>query len=281
MKSITHKLRSNGGASLMLALVFLMFCVFVGGSVLAAAAANSYRVVHLADQQTYLDQRSAAMLIADELDPASSNVNIRLTIVDVTQTIEPVNIDNGGLVTKTPANDTIKKHVITAMLPAGLKMTAMQRLAVETALWQYLDAHTTAGSNYDLTLSNFVYNDGSGDTPINSIDQFWFKHTLHSSEPFSGTVNIKGTSSGSNFTSFEAYFTSLSGSDMYDFLVNFGEDSQVHVEMNASYQTKTPVSFTESPAAYPESSTKYAEISSVSTQTAIIWADPAIQKGGA
>ena len=83
MKQIAGKLRSNSGASMVIALVFMMFCLFVGGSVLAAATANGSRVEHLSDQQDYLDQRSAAMLIADEL--RANNANNQLIVHDVTQ----------------------------------------------------------------------------------------------------------------------------------------------------------------------------------------------------
>ena len=68
MSLIKRKLGSKAGASMLLALVFLMFCLFIGGSVLAAATANGSRVAHLKnDQQDYLSQRSAMLLMADML----------------------------------------------------------------------------------------------------------------------------------------------------------------------------------------------------------------------
>ena len=46
----------------------MLFCVFVGGSVLAAAIANGSRVNQaMDDEQAYLSQRSAALVIAEEL----------------------------------------------------------------------------------------------------------------------------------------------------------------------------------------------------------------------
>ena len=68
MNQIKHKLQSKRGASLLIAMVYLVFAVFIGGSVLAAASANGYRIEHLSDQQDYLDQRSAAMLLAEEME---------------------------------------------------------------------------------------------------------------------------------------------------------------------------------------------------------------------
>ena len=65
MKHIKKKLRSRLGASLILAMVFMLFCSFVGGSVLASATANAQRVAQLAEQQDFLLERSAALLASD------------------------------------------------------------------------------------------------------------------------------------------------------------------------------------------------------------------------
>lgn len=68
MKACITKLRSQKGASLILAAVYFLICAFVGGTVLAAATSGS---AHLkdrkADEQTFLIQRSAARVIEQEL----------------------------------------------------------------------------------------------------------------------------------------------------------------------------------------------------------------------
>ena len=80
MKSIKKKLSSNSGASMLLALVFLMFCMFVGGSVLAAASANGSRAARQKEnQQAYLSQRSASLLLADLLK-GDENSAMQLTL---------------------------------------------------------------------------------------------------------------------------------------------------------------------------------------------------------
>lgn len=85
MLSIKRKLRSQRGASMLLAMVFLMFCLFIGGSVLAAATANGSRVEHLKnDQQDYLSQRSAMLLMADLLTGEDGNP-LNITIKEVTK----------------------------------------------------------------------------------------------------------------------------------------------------------------------------------------------------
>ena len=77
MKHLSQKIKSNKGATLLIAIVFMLFCVFIGGSVLAAATANGSRVDQaLDDEQSYLSQRSAALIVAEELrsvDPVRLN----------------------------------------------------------------------------------------------------------------------------------------------------------------------------------------------------------------
>lgn len=83
MKKLKNKLSSKSGASMLLALVFLMFCMFVGGSVLAAATANgSWAARQKENQQAYLSQRSASLLLADLLK-GDENSAMQLTIKDV------------------------------------------------------------------------------------------------------------------------------------------------------------------------------------------------------
>ena len=80
MFKIMQKLRSRSGASMLLAMVFMMFCTFVGGTVLAAATANGNRVAQqIHDQQSYLNQRSALLVIADQLKGNSEN-GLQMTI---------------------------------------------------------------------------------------------------------------------------------------------------------------------------------------------------------
>lgn len=88
MKKLKNKLSSKSGASMLLALVFLMFCMFVGGSVLAAATANGSRAARQKEnQQAYLSQRSASLLLADLLK-GDENSAMQLTIKDVTSSTE-------------------------------------------------------------------------------------------------------------------------------------------------------------------------------------------------
>lgn len=72
MKRIGEKLKSQRGASILLALLFFLLCAMVGASVLMAAASNAGRSrISRAEQQKYLTLSSALQLVCDELESAS------------------------------------------------------------------------------------------------------------------------------------------------------------------------------------------------------------------
>lgn len=120
MLSIKRKLRSQRGASMLLAMVFLMFCLFIGGSVLAAATANGSRVEHLKnDQQDYLSQRSAMLLMADLLVGEGGN-ELQVTITDS-------NVTSG--------EDTIQT-VTFSCSNLGTQTNVMQQLLFNTLITQ-------------------------------------------------------------------------------------------------------------------------------------------------
>lgn len=68
-RAISQKLHSQRGASLLLALLFLLVCSMVAASILMAAAANAgkYRS-NLEEHQTYLALSSAVTTLCDELN---------------------------------------------------------------------------------------------------------------------------------------------------------------------------------------------------------------------
>ena len=67
--SIRKKLNSTQGASMIIALIFFLLTIGVGGMLLTAATTNAGRLSHLAEeQQAYLTTSSAARLLRDQLD---------------------------------------------------------------------------------------------------------------------------------------------------------------------------------------------------------------------
>ena len=69
MTALRRKLRSRRGASMLLALLFLLICVMVSASILMAAASNAGKHrSNLTEHQTYLALSSAVSLLCDELN---------------------------------------------------------------------------------------------------------------------------------------------------------------------------------------------------------------------
>ena len=88
MKRLREKLRSQRGASILLALLMLLVCMMVGSSVLAAAASNAGKIQsNRVEQQKYLTLSSAIQLIAEELAQARYTGRYQLWEWEVTTTV--------------------------------------------------------------------------------------------------------------------------------------------------------------------------------------------------
>ena len=111
MNKIQQKLRSRAGASMLMAMVFMLFCSFIGGTVLASATANAQRVAQMAEQQDFLLERSAALLATDQLQ-LDSGKYLRLTVVDQDRTLQAINMNPNGTYDPAPVAP-IKDRVIT------------------------------------------------------------------------------------------------------------------------------------------------------------------------
>ena len=240
MNQIKHKLQSKRGASLLIAMVYLIFAVFIGGSVLAAASANGYRIEHLSDQQDYLDQRSAAMLLADEMkatDYASISMDARFNTITRQKIII---MENNEIIEVDDPTDT---YTLTFKVNSKGKVNALQRVMFESAILRYLSVTDTTETRpvNSVTIQNFVYDDGSADgQAITSLDQFW----TTDDDLCSGTIHVTGTKGGETFADYPARYRSGMGDELYDFVVDFGDFSQLTVTMNGysslRFQRGTP-----------------------------------------
>lgn len=294
---ILHKLRSNSGASLILALVFMLVCMFIGGSVLAAASANGYRVAHLSDQQQYLDERSAALLTAEELRANLGAASTHMLVInDVTYTVQKVKVGNGGVVT--PDGDPTTSRSITFEAPRNILMTPFQRLMYETAVLRYI-SENELDSTVQIQFKNFHYRDiydpsydpDDYQTPedepqILNLTDFWCKD-VKGNLTVSGNYNEDGT--GASFTNFQALYECMDGSALYDFVFDFGDFSQLSVICYASLGEREPVEQTiidEWTVTVPGADgstttiTYPAQITTVSRKPVIIWETAKIVKGG-
>ena len=309
MRKLQRKLRSRTGASMLLALVFLLFCSFIGGSVLVSATAFAYRVSQVAEQQDFLNQRSAALLLGDELQ-LESGQQFRLHVVDAYKTTKEVNIVNGGGVVET--GNLTEERVITFQLITNVptnNITGMQRLMLESTVWRYLREKvaeeekktTVVISNFpfsEVTVNDFCFKYSgvtvSNGTVVNGVVKDCVVKVLEASNanqmPVEEKISVTGTAdAGTNVTlpSYIANFSSGKGEELYDFHVDFGELSQLRLTMDAFSGTSNPITV-DAPATEgylytdtAESGTGYIQVTMVSTQTTISWDDPLVEKGGA
>lgn len=282
MSKLQRKLRSRTGASMLLALVFLLFCMFIGSTVLVSATANAYRVEHLNDQQDFLSQRSVAMLIADELEGEASG-KLLLNITDVNLTAKKVvSLNGGGLEYVTDENGNIVQETVrtvTFKAPSGLTMTPFQRLAYESAVWQYLEINklapaeslTTGYTLVVVELENF---------PVTDMDDFWVQYTPGSNTGVGGQVSISGAMEGGtalDIADVDINFECCDKEQKFDFVVSFGDYSQLTVDMDASYGMRNPVELTRITT---YKSFAAAEVTTYTSQPIISWDLPEIAKGG-
>lgn len=283
MNKLQKKLRSRVGATMVLAMVFMLFCSFIGGSVLASATANAQRVAQMAEQQDFLLERSAALLVSDQLQ-LDGGKYLQLIIVDQDRTIQAVVVGQDGSVTPIPGK-TAEDRVITFQVHTTATLTDMHQLMLESAVWRYL-RENAYGENPIIEFKNFP--DG-----ITKTDQFLFKYPLSgvAADDYliegSLTVTSSNFSHGSTVTSIPTYTANFSigrGLHAYDFFVDFGVDSQLKMTMNAFSGKTEPVPVVHPPC---EDNTGYFEnnadiqITAVTTQTTISWQNPLIEKGGA
>ena len=274
MKKIHNKLRSRVGASMILAMVFMLFCAFIGGSVLASATANAQRVAQMAEQQDFLLERSAALLLSDQLQLDAGDY-LRLTVVDQQQNIQAVTVGNGGVVVPI-SGKAMQQRAITFQLSSNEQLTHMQRLMVEAAVLRYL-SENAAGESVLVKLENFPGG-------ITSTTEFLFENT--NTDPDSPVIvdELTVSSTNANIPGYTANISVGRELDLYDFFVDFGENSQLKLTMNAFSGSSNPITI-ENPPSIDNgkyfAGNAYVQISVESTQTSISWKNPLIEKGGA
>lgn len=201
MLSIKQKLHEKRGASMVLAMIFLLFCSFIGGSVLAAATANGSRIEHQNQkQQAYYSQRSAMSLMADMLtDEDGNGLQLIITEMMVEKQGEP-----------TIHTITFTSPSITALEDNALSATCLQKLLFETVV------------------NNYPRN---GATPDYSYFD-WISSTAYSYAPESGEILINdGLAAEEELLT--AYYSIGTNND-YHVKIDFGPDSYTILSMDCT-----------------------------------------------
>lgn len=284
---IKEKLRSSKGASLIIALVFMLFCAMIGSAVLAAATANGGRIAALkSDQQEYLNQRSAATLLSDELQINKPKLTVeKKEVVKTTYTVS-----DGGVLT--PTGSTTTKTIDFKV--NGNVTTQLQRILFESAILRYLQANDM--DDYAVTISGFTVAgaNGSAGTEISSIPDFRLYDSVkgENQDPeCTLTVDLSEGSvgAGKTVTNFSARVGCVGpapqNSDAnktvapYTFNVSFVDDAKLYLRMYAA--TGSPNEYTYETQDPGLSSTELVKVKTTTTTQTISWDPPEILKGAA
>lgn len=276
MNPVMRKLKSKRGASMLLAMMFMAFCVFVGGSVLSAAAANGSRVAKQAkDQQAYLSQRSAAIVIADELKGHPDD-QLQMTVVEKTTetTVKiPGSADAKDKKTSVSFELYPAEYLDENNIKTVVTKTEFQKLLYEAAVDLYMS--TGSKNTYAVpTFKNFNFEKAYVYTYDDPNDNGMFQFDLTVSDPIAEGAENKG---------------SLLVNSDYDLQVDFIDDSKLSIFLNANVGTSEPVVvesskeelIREGSGEEATTSTKVTTTKITTTTTIIRWDDPVIRKGGA
>ena len=277
---ILKKLRDDRGASLLLAMVFLLICAFVGGSVLAGATANSRHLKTLAqDQQDYLSQRSAVTLLTDLADTGSRRVQM---IVKRTTTYTQPYKQEGNTWVKdgdtTGSAETVEIEV--RSLAKNTPYNPIQRLVIECAVLRF--AKDEGYPLEAITIKNFLAENG-GDTAltITSPSQFWIKDgggegTITLTDPL-GSQTVTAYAQCDGDYSFNIFFTGVGADSTEDKIMS----SQSKLHMSASSSKPSSTGLRDEPPQNVEKGQTQANAYPYETEsTTITWSVPIVSKGG-
>ena len=275
---IKEKLQSSKGASLIIALVFMLFCAMVGSAVLAAATANGGRVAALkSDQQDYLNQRSAATLLQDELTISEP----LLVITKTTTTTTRYTVGDGGVTTQ--IGNAVKETTFNFDVSGSIQ-TKLDRLLFESAILRYLQTNDMDG--YTVTIRGFTVAgaNGSAGTEIKSISDFILYDSAkgENQDPECTLTVDLSEGSGTSVTNFSARVGCSGNKDnLYCFLVDFGNETtegMLSLRMYASVSDPRTSELTEQGADESNSSILVRRDIETVTQT-ISWDSPEVMKG--
>lgn len=281
MKKLSEKLHSRTGASMVIALVFMLICTFIGGVVLAASTVNSNRVKVLSEQQQdFLNQRSLAGVLVDDLSAPRNSKN-RLTISFMVNTYNPVKIDNGGAVVFDYAagrTDVTEKKVRFSVDDKNvLNRSALREIMFESAALRFFAlAHADADPENDLLLSDAELEG----FPYSTVDKFMVSLTdSYELEPV--PIQIENPVGDDVF---DAELVCKETDGQYSFAVTFGDSAQLNLNMYARVSSK-PVQEIKSSTPVEMSGGQFdggLYRRTVKTYTTVIdWQNPEVIKGGA
>lgn len=256
MQSLKEKLHSAKGSSLLIVMVYFLLCLFVGGVVLTAATANGGRLAAMkADHQANYAQRSAAMVVQDELKDKTTSL-----VIDKITTTTRVTSTNGA----TTVSETVTYELkISGQDGASLLENIIQQAAAKVYLEQVLEE---GARSTPPTFDKLMY----VDTPVTTQDMLYgdtgvIVFTV-------GDMELTGTYSSNH----------VSDAQFGTFVIRFtgpkeGDDCQISLVIPASVDTRNEsVGVTTSVDSDHNTRT---DIRKQIERTTVTWSDPVIRKG--
>ena len=272
MKRIRSKLNNSQGVSIIIALVFMLICLFVGGTVLTAATVNGGRLRAVGKHQQFLNERSAAMLVADELRGNGGNLKLDITKRVIDRKTGTIQRDGSF---ESDANAASGKKIeYTFRASSDLSEHPLQRLVVEYAVRRYQARNTVSN-----VFIEYPKSDGSLVTITEN--QFWSGKLAEAEGPLTNVIDVSGTGKLSDIT-FKLYCTSGANNHREDLIIDFDQlagpaDPKVGIDVkiessNAEKKFPTVVEIKRN----GRQATRY---TIDETLTTITWPGPEIVKG--
>ena len=278
---IKEKLRSSKGASLIIALVFMLFCAMVGSAVLAAATANGGRVAALkSDQQDYLNQRSAATLLQDELTMSRP----QLVITKTTTTTTKYTVGDGGVTTQ--IGNAVKETTLNFDVSGSIQ-TKLDQLLFESAILRYLQQNDMMDYYDKEVITGFDIPQADNKTlAIEAPNKFqlikYNPQEIKKSPIANLSVDLKANGESESKSAFTARVGCSGNKDnLYCFLVDFGNETtegMLSLRMYATVSDPHTINVAEQSADETNSSILVKSDIETVTQT-ISWDSPEVMKG--
>ena len=300
MNRLKNKLQNARGASMIIALVFMLICLFVGGSVLVAATMNTKRLEHEDKYQVFLDRRSAASLISDELKTDDSDP-LRLVIYEIQERRQTDDLKKDGNLPTNPITAPATYRYRFEVYGGSDPLKGMKKLVIGSAIRNF----EKEGHNLESpTKIDLVYNETRTDHTGKKVVEVVTAHDLSGllvgkpsgEERPNGQVNVAiSTDAVELRPENKAYTVDFRMDDKSNFIVGFDytyedESSVVHTDDFSMLEVRLYGSkaIANPPAVFVENIVDKSEglygkctrIETTTTTSSIIWDDPVVRKEG-
>ena len=282
MKQIKTKLRSRKGASMVIALVFMLFCACIGGVVLAAATANGGRLKGLSsDLQLSLREQSAVRILKNQLS-GLDKMNLSINYVTKAKyTYEQIG-PTGLPVYKSEPDETPETSVTIEAknVPSG-GFNLIQQVLLEKAVYKFLGEAQVPTIKADgsveyngitdystVTLKGFNFKSGTASTPNDftlfpSAEAAEAQTSITIKDPYGYEIPVE--------------MTCAEADEDYTFYISLGSDPRIAIQIPMVISEKSESEKTYAPE---QTGSNYKIVNSIESFS-INWFYMLVTKGGA